>query len=489
VRSAIGTKSRAYCYLLFLIFLLVSPLQAAGQSKETEPFRAVSALIDIRTSFSDGAHSMENVIRMARAKGFKVLFINDHDRIELSYGLPPFRRIIRYKKSFPSIMTHGPEKYLEEIRRLSGKYPDMIIIPGCITSPFYYLTGSWFKKNLTVHDYDRRLLIVNFNKPEDYNHIPNLGNKMSLSYTRELLPGMVVFIVPLVIGLILLRWKGFYRTAGIIIVVFSVLAMVDYNPFRSSRFSPYDPHQGFAPYQEVINYVQERGGLCFWNYPEQKSGIRKYGPIQVKTLPYPKLLYQTRDYTGFAAIYGDNITVTDPGKEWDRVLEEYCSGKRKKPVWGISTADFHEEGRLGLKLGAFPTTLLVKRFSKQAILEAMKKGRMYCSRGDGRIWPKIDHFYVVGPATQRAYMGERMTTSEFPLIRFEVSFTDQKPRALTIFLIRGGKLIKTFKGKTPIEVEYVDKNIPPGRITYYRLMDTRKHLTSNPIFVRYHPPR
>jgi hypothetical protein len=65
------------------------------------------------------------------------------------------------------------------------------------------------------------------------------------------------------------------------------------------------------------------------------------------------------------------------------ILNEYSQGKRERTPWGISTSDFHEDGRLGLKLGAFPTTFLVKSFSKGGVLEAMEKGRMYSSRGDG----------------------------------------------------------------------------------------------------------
>ncbi len=38
-----------------------------------------------------------------------------------------------------------------------------------------------------------------------------------------------------------------------------------------------------------------------------------------------------------------------------------------------------------------------------------------------------------------------------------------------------------------MEVEYVDKEAPHGEMTYYRLMNTRGDLTSNPIFVTYNP--
>lgn len=424
---------------------------------------------------------------MASSRGFKVLFINDHDRIALAYGVPPFRNILRYKKEFPSIMTHGPEEFLEEISRVSRKYPDIIIIPGCTISAYYYWTGSLLKKTLTAHEYDRKIIIANFDQVDDYALIPNLANELSFKYTKRLLPGLMVFLVPLFIGFVLLRWKGFFRLIALILIIFSILAIVDFNPFRSSLFSPYEGDQGIAPFQELIDYVNQRGGLSFWNYPEQRSGVRKYGPINVSTPPYPQVLHQSRNYTGFAAIYGDNITVTDPGNLWDMILNEYSQGKRERAPWGISTADFHEDGRLGLKLGAFPTTFLVKSFSKGGVLEAMRKGRMYSSRGDGFTWPRLDDFIVLGKGGEKAYMGETLTTPNFPVIKFRVSYHSEKQISMTLYLIRGGTLLHTFKGVTPMEIEYVDEKATPGEKTYYRLMDSKKHLTSNPIFVTYNP--
>ena len=487
ILSSASKGNKINALLAFALILSMTTHPSEAQSNHENHHEAVPGLIDLRSTFSDGAHSIEELVQTASSRGFRVLFINDHDRIALSYGIPPFRRVLRYRKEFPSIMSHGPDTFLEEIERVSKRYPDMVIIPGCVTSAYYYWTGSWFRKDLTVHEYDRRIIIVNFNKADDYNLIPNLHNKLSLKYTKGLLPPLVLFIVPLFIGFILLRWKGFSRGMGLLFIIYSTLSIIDYNPFRSSSFSAYKGDQGIAPFQELIDYVNERGGLSFWNYPEQRSGVREHGPINVSTRPYPQVLYESRDYTGFAAIYGDWIRVTDPGRQWDRVLNEYCCGQRNSPPWGISTADFHEDGRLGLNLGAFPTTFLVKAFSKEGVLEAMRKGRMYCSRGDGQVWPKLDYFTVSAKKGEKAFMGETLTPAHFPVIKFRVSYNSEKPRPMTILLIRGGTLIQTFKSKTPMEVEYVDEEVPPGVKTYYRLMDSKKHLTSNPVFVIYNP--
>lgn len=472
-------------YLIFVIFLSIFGHIPQVDAQRNSPYSQVRGLIDLRSGFSDGAHDIEELIRLASSRGFKVLFINDHNRISISYGLPPFRRIFKYTKEYPSIATHGAANYLNAIDVAASKHPDTILIPGCLTSPFYFWTGSWLKKDLTLNEYDRKILILNFERPEDYEGIPSISSGFSLRYTKELLPGLTLFLVPFVIGLIFLRWRGMYRRMGIIIIIVAALAIVDYNPFRGSRYHPYGGDRGIGPFQEVIDYVNERGGYSFWNYPEQRSGIRRHGPVNVRTPPYPQVLTESRDYTGFAAIYGDRITVTDPGHEWDRVLNEFCRGDRKRAPWAISTADFHEEGRWGLKLGAYPTTFLVREFSKRAVLEALEKGRMYSSRSDGRKWPRLDYFYVSSSESGRAYMGESLVTTAFPLIRLKVSYYPETIAPITLLLIRGGKLIKQFSGRTPLEVEVLDKEILPGKKTFYRIIDKKKHLTSNPIFVTY----
>jgi hypothetical protein len=304
-----------------------------------------------------------------------------------------------------------------------------------------------------------------------------------------LLPGLTIYAIPLSIGCLLLGVMGRrHLWWSLFLIAFSVLAMVDYNPFRSSRYNPYLPETGPEPYQEVINYVHQKGGLTFWDYPEQRSGVRKEKSVRLSTPPYPELIYKTQDHTGFSALYGDVIFAIDPGREWDQALNDYCRDRRKTPPWGIATADFHADGRLNLKLGAFPTTFLLKEFSKQGVLEAMRQGRMYASFGDGKVWPQIDTFYLSDGLEQKAVMGETLITNQQPRIHFKIAYSIDPQTPATVFLIRDGKLIETFTGPEPLEVEYLDAEIPPQTLTYYRLMDSRKRLVSNPIFVKYTPP-
>ena len=490
-------------YILFFIIPITYLFSSASHSMASptqSEYMAVPGLMDLRSTFSDGSHTIEELVQLARSRGFKVLFINDHDRIAISYGIPPFRNVFRLKKEFPSIMTNKPEAFLQEIQRIAEKYPEMIIIPGCETSAYYYWSGSIFKKNLTLHQFDRRLLVINLNKPDDYKHIPNLHNSFTFKYTKKLLPHALIYLIPLAMGIYLIKRKATTRYIGLLFMILSILGMMDTNPFRSSLFTPYQGDQGIRPYQELIDYVHDQGGLSFWNYPEQRSGNRevKYHlpigfmpdiSIQAHTPPYPQVLLESKGYTGFSALYGDHITAIDPGREWDKALNEYCREERESPPWGISTADFHQDGRLGLKLGAFPTTFLVKNFSKQDILEALNQGRFYCSRGDGYMWPKLDHFHVSNQKGQEAIMGETLITTNPPMITFRISMDSKNVNPKTIYLIRGGNLLQTYTGTLPLEIKYVDTTVPQNQKTYYRLMDKKEHFASNPIFVEYRPSR
>ena len=93
-------------------------------------------MIDLRSTFSDGAHDTESLVRMAKDRGFEVLIINDHDRMVMEYGLFPFRKLIKKRVELPSINKNGAKAYLDSIREVQRKYPDMIIIPGSETAAF-----------------------------------------------------------------------------------------------------------------------------------------------------------------------------------------------------------------------------------------------------------------------------------------------------------------------------------------------------------------
>lgn len=469
-----------------LIFFIPILILMAHSVTATE-YSQIAGLIDLRTHYSDGDLGPESLAELAKSRGFDLLFINDHDRLAMEYGLFPLRNILKKRVELNSINKGGPENYLNGIRKVQEKHPDMIIIPGSETAPFYYWTGSYFEKNLTAHNHERRILIVGLENPEDYRNLPILHNSFSTEYLNFFLPKILIFIISFILGLILLKWKGYYRIAGIVISALSLLFLVNTDPLRSSPFDQYHGDQGIDPHQLVIDYVNSKGGLTFWNYPETRSGVRKMGPIFVNTPPYPEVLRQSRGYTGFASLYGDNITVTEPGGIWDRVLLEYCKGERNRPVWGISTADFHKDGGAGEKLGNYPTVFLVKEKTKREILEAMRAGRMYACQSKYPQRMILNEFSVCGSGCETsATSGDEILLSEHPRIRISLSLKQVSEKGVKVRLIRSGQLIEVFEGFLPMAIDYIDKYYRPGEKIYYRI-DARGDgaVVSNPIFVTF----
>ncbi len=452
----------------------------------------VPGLLDIHTDFSDGAHTLEYLVELAKKRGIDVLFINDHDRKVLEYGIRPFQNIFKKRVEEPSINKGGPENYLNMIKSASEKYPDSILIPGAESAPFYYWRGSYFKKSLTVCDWERHLLIVGLEEAKDYEELPVLHNGYSTKYIRSSISaGFFFFLVLLVAGLYMIKWKGIIRYSGIVVAAVALLLVINNLPFKSSPYDEYRGEQGIAPYQLLIDYVSSRGGMVLWNHPETKSGRGKLGPVSRDTPPYPQVLEESKNYSGFAALYGDSITITEPGDIWDKVLIEYCLGQRENPVWGISSADFHKEGWAGEKLGNFPTYFLVKSKTKKDILDALKKGRMYACRTDvdsSRL--VLENFSVSDSETsEKGVMGEEIFSEGYPIIKARISTTNpEEGISITVRLIRSGELLKTFSAETPFSINLKDDCLEPGKKIYYRLdaVDEKgRRLVSNPIFVEF----
>jgi hypothetical protein len=451
-------------------------------------------LIDLRTDFSDGDHTLEYLIKLAKKRGIDVLFINDHDRKVLEYGIRPFQNILRKKVEEPSINKRGPEDYLNMIDTASKKYPDMILIPGAESAPFYYWKGSYFKKNLTVCDWERHLLIVGLEEPKDYKELPILHNGYSTKYILSSISvGFFFFLALLILGLYMIKWKGIIRYSGITVSALALFLLINNHPFKNSPYDQYHGAQEIYPYQLLIDYVNSRGGMVFWNHPETKSGQGRLDPIFRDTPPYPQVLIESTNYTGFAALYGDSMTITEPGNIWDKVLIEYCSGQRANPAWGISSSDFHKEGGAGEKLGNFPTFFLVKRKTKEDILDALKKGRMYACRGyvDSARLILEDFSISDSETSQKVVMGEEIFSKSYPSINFRISTTvPEKGNSITVRLIRSGNLLETFSAEAPLRINFKDDFFEPGKKIYYRLDATDKKgrkLVSNPIFVKFQP--
>lgn len=451
-------------------------------------YHQVDGLIDLRTTCSDGAYGVETLVSLARERGFRVLVLNDHDRMVLEYGIPPFRNLCKVRAELDSINKAGARGYLEMIQAMRVKYPDMIIIPGSETAAFYYWSGNPLTGTLTAHDHEKRFLTIGMERPEDYGNLPIIHNR-----------GAGRFGLPLFFLIILMSaayagvmWKAGRPLSrrGLLVLTLAVcilLLLFDRVFLACGPFDQYHGDRGTAPYQRAIDYVNEQGGMVFWNYPETLSGVRALGPIHVNTQPYPDVLAKTENYRGFAALYGDRITITEPGGMWDDVLGAYCEGERDTPAWGIATADYHSEAGAGGTLGNFITTFLVESDTPEDVLNAMKKGRMYAYRGKYPQSVRLDRFTVSAlRGGGEAVAGETVAIAGSPRIQIAMHSREESEKTVTVKLIRSGILVRTFRGTLPLRIDYVDDHCRPGKTVYYRLeMRGCGTLLSNPVFVTF----
>jgi hypothetical protein len=467
-----------------LMFCLVISCAVAG----AEEFIQVPAVIHVHTTFSSGHYSIEELVAMASAKGIEVLVVTDHDLVVMEYGLPPFRNIVKKRETNPSILSHSPEKFLAEIERVNKIQKSVLVIPGTQSSPFYYWTGMPFTENFTANDYRKELLLIGMKKPEDYENLPILHRGFSTKYFWALLPRSIFILIAFILSIYLFFQKGILKLTGGAVGVFSLILLINSHPFQSSMFDSYHGNQGIKPFQELIDYVAQQGGLTYWAHPESnysRNGV-ELGPVVLKTAHYPDDLVTSINYTGFSAIYGDTVTVTDPGKHWDQVLNEYCVGNRLKPAWGISGADYHGRSKHEDPMDTYQTVLFVKSKTTEAVIQALSRGRAYAIRKAKGPRLVLDGFRVINSQTgTEATLGGELPIKGYPTIQIRLSSFDGGENSVKGILVRGGEIIEKFEGKTPLETSYDDHSDWAGK-SYYRLEITSPQMgkvLSNPIFV------
>jgi hypothetical protein len=473
------SKTASIPLLLVTIFIF-------SKSSPAREYIQLSGVIHVHTTFSSGRHSPEELVAKAEKKKIDVLILTDHDQVVMEYGLFPFRHLIKRREERTSVLQIGAEKYLAEIERINNRQQSVLIIPGVQSSPFYYWKGNPFTGKLTAYNYRKELLLIGLSAPDDYQNLPRLHGGYSTQYWRELLPRVIIFFAVFLLSIYLVLQKGIIKVCGMFVAVISIALMLNHHPFKSSKFDPYQGDQGNAPFKEVIDYAKNRGGLVFWAHPESNysAGGVPLGPIEMKTDHYADALIETFGYTGFAALYGDTSTAANTGMHWDRVLTDYCKGRRDGPVWAIAGSDFHEDQK-GFDLDTFQTIFLVDEGRTENVLNALKRGRVYAVRKSDTSRFVLEQFHLKDkPSGSAAIMGEELAISATPVIEGRLSTFDEIRREVEVTIVRGGQIAWNFSGQTPLEFHLVDNDDWRGK-TYYRLDVKGKggeRLLSNPIF-------
>lgn len=487
VRKPAGLTARGFRMGAGILFLLLAWM-AGPPGLGAEEYRKLEIAADVKSRFSDGCSSIQELMTQAEVRGLDGLIFGDHDRKSIQYGVPYLERVLRIKMDSPSLLSNGAATFLSEINQLDQSDDTVVLVPGVESAPFYYWQGNPLDGNLVAHNWDKHLLVVGLPSSLDYDEIPTLNSSFTTRYLKDNLFIFLIFVVSTIVGLrgfMGKSWRGAYLLFALVMALFAA----NTHPFKSSPFDPYRDW-GVEPYQHLIDYANSKGAMVFWNHletPVAEKIDNSLFDVHTRTERHPADLLVTRGYTGFQAMNETPVTAVDPGREWDQVLRMYLIGAREKPVWGYGANDFHCEATGPNKLGAVRTVLLAKQKNRASVLEALRAGRMYAVKHkQDPLRLSLDTFELVDSATgQRAVMGETLKTKNSPDIGVRLSTAGGKSSRAHLRLIRNGQVVKQAVLNLPYEGVWQDPALDLSRPAYYRLMveiDDQHQLVSNPIF-------
>jgi hypothetical protein len=488
----------------YFISCCIATCAIISQGLCAERYIQVPAAIHISSTISEGKHTISEIAEIAHKNGIKTVIVTDFCFSSIEYGIWPFRNVVRRTKEFSSVFKYGIDKYLASLRDVQRRYPDMVFVPAVETAPFYYWEGSVLKNNLTLHDWHKHILVIGLDSPASYRKLPIMGNTAGLSVpfaVRDLCRLWPLLVIIAGIGCLVIsriKYQAYYVgfrhfclvphfIVGVALILIGLL--FTYNNFLVCplKFTQYQSRAGIAPYQHLIDYVNMHGGLTFWAHPEAENR-EDAGMLKVETREYTSDLILTDGYTGFAIFYEGYKKIGCPGCAWDELLVSYCKGKRKTPVWAIGGLSFDESGSLEEYLKDLKTVLLVRRLSKEEVLDALASGRMYVVRGSNSGSFVLDEFSVKATPSnelQKQAMGETLALKgRTAVIIIKGRFLRGQEFPLKIQLIKDAKVIKTFEAASSFDIEYFDEASTENKKSYYRVEFQGRDLTAitNPIF-------
>ncbi len=493
------SRWRNFGVALCLISLWTPPLSAV------EPLRQVPAVVHAHSTWSSGDLTLEELIDRARAVDVEAIFLTENHLLRYEYGLPPLRNILRYHVDYPSLLSRGPEAFLQAVREANAHQQDVLLIPGAQLSPHYYWTGSLLRRTLTMHNTQKDILALGLYRAGDYQDLPAVGNpgaeRWGVASLWLLSPA--VLTVP---GVWLLRTRRrrvvrfqYFQVAadrrftgyGILCLVIAALLLANNFPFRIPPASRYDPNAGLRPHQAVIDFVNSRGGVSVWSLPEARDHqVVTVAGMQatINTDPYPSDLLATDRFTAFGGIYEDTTTFTDPGRGWDQLLAEYLAGRRGTPAWAIGEAAYHYEGQAGKRFGTVQTVFLVDRKTPSTLLEALRAGRFYALQRSPEAGLVLDQFQVLLPEHPPAEAGGRIVLrgGERPEVRAAIHATGGRQIVIQALLVRNGIVVHSIRGETPATLRWIEPALPAGASLFYRVEvhgPAGHQILSNPIFL------
>ncbi len=465
--------------IVFSLSLLIL-LARSGYCRELEQ---VAVAMHLSSTVSDGTADLDTIISVARANNIRAVILTDKALMQWRYGLWPLRNLLAGSLRQRSILSYGPQRYLDLISASQGENPDMLIIPGAEVSPFYYWSGNPLKKSLAMHDWHKHLVLAGLGKAQDYRDLPVAGNPALRVLSVPRLLWLVFSAAALVFSLKLLRRRK--RIAALSLLIIALAAGADnLFPF-DSRLDPFRGDQGIKPYQELIDYAVNRGGLVYWAHPEARN-YQEYNGVSLKTDPYIWDLARSKGYTGFEALYDGFEHVAVVSGIWDNLLLEYCRGVRKEPVWAAAGLQFDFSGDLDAYMKDLRMVCLCEKFDTGAVLNALRQGRCHIIQGQFSPDCILQDFSLRTLASSEGKIqGEELVTSGDVFIRIKLEVGKLQGYPVTATLVKDGVFHKMLQLDSPLEITISDTLTDKTKKHYYRLVVEGRGLRilTNPIFV------
>jgi hypothetical protein len=480
-----------------LALALALGLAAALPAAALERVRGV---VHVHSDQTTGDFTLEALVGLADQQGIGALLLSENYLLRVAYEVPPFRSLTRIVQQERSI-GEAPERYLAHVAEVRQRLPHVLLIPGVEVMPHYYWTGSPVALDLTVHNLQKNILVFGVTDPAALRTLPVPGNRPAGQYTIQsiadalpvllLLPGLAWLLhrrnVRRRLGrgaVIVVRRRAWVR--GGLCCAIGLAALVRGWPFTTDTY-PTSSDPGIAPYQALIDRVEQLGGATVWSFPEARDiGEQHYGPIRVGWLtePFPDDLLKTFRYTAFGAVYEDTSTFERPGGGWDRVLAEYVRGERSRPAWAIAESGFHGL-TAGKRVGPLQTVFLVDEKSEAGVLDALRRGRMYAVQRTRELGFDLTQFAVTaGGATAGAGETLRVPAGTPIELALAVEASDGRANDVRVAVVVNGRAVALERGATPYRTVY--RTITDGTPLVFRAeaRGSQQRVLSNPIFVR-----
>ncbi len=468
-----------FCEVLILVMsLILCFLVGAAQAEE---WVQLPGVVQVQTDFSAGQLSIGDIAARAQEKGLGAVIFTEADVRQVSYGLPFLRNLLRFDYEENSLFAEEMVgAYLHEIVSVGKQYPQLVLIDGVESRPFYYW-GSFGDGPWPLHLWNKRLAAVGLGDVQAYRELPISGGSGLWHWHLASL----LLLWPLCGLAYVLVARSHPLGVRIAIGVVSLVGLVDNAPFKLPLWDAYKGNLGPAPYQHYIDHVGEQGGLVLWLPVDQATTGKPIGLLggRIAAVCPPATiaddLLRTHNYTAFSALHSARSTEANPGHQWDKVLLQYLSGERRRPVWAIGSADY----KSGEGLDEILTVFLVGQRSRAGLFEAMQQGRMYAVQGGAQRLELQGFLAKAEEGSGRA--GETVESAGAVAIAARIHSASGLAEQVHVRLVRSGKVVAQFRGTTPLALRHVDEDILPGQKLYYRLLaqSEQSRLVSNPIFV------